>query len=112
MSIFHDYSFTRPFTPAGKPARYISVLLRLNATGAMSKRDLLKEVWNVSDPYNQNLWRGHMSDLFASMRRKRLIEYRSDDQKWRITDNGRMLLKNTKIDWGMKFAEHYWKQFN
>ena len=112
MSIFHDYSFTRPFTSAGKPARYISVLSWLNTTGPMSKRDLLKEIWHVPNPYNQNMWQGHMSDLFASMRRRKLIDYRCDDQKWRITDNGRKLLKDTKIEWGVQFAEHFWNQIH
>lgn len=94
MSAWNSYSFSRPLYKSGKPTRYLSVLSLLDKQGPTSKREILDKVWCVIDPYNPNLWRGHMSTTFAAMRRKGVVVYNSKTRKWSITDLGKSVIES------------------
>lgn len=105
--MFNHYSFTRLLTSDGKPVHYVSVLTLLDK-GSTSKRTILEKVWHVENAYDTNMWRGHMSSLFADMRRKGIASYNTKTRKWSITDKGKDLLENAKREWGKRYAERFW----
>ena len=106
--MLNDCTFTRPLFANGKPTRYISVLEMLNANGPTHRHEILKSVWHVTDMDYHEYYRGYMSTLFASMRRKGIVAYNSKTYKWSITDSGKQLLENAKREWGRRYAEKYW----
>lgn len=106
--MLNDYSFTRPLTADGKPTRYLSVLSLLNKVGPTHRHEILKSVWHVTNLDYHEYYRGYMSSLFASMRRKGIAEYSTKTRKWSITDNGKKVLENAKREWGMRYAEDFW----
>lgn len=104
-----SYSFNRPLTASGKPTRYISVLSLLNRLGPTNRYEILQTVWGIKNATtNKNLYRGHMSDLFAAMRNADLVKYDTKTYKWSITDRGHQVLEDAKYEWGKRYAENYW----
>ena len=108
MFMWDSYSFNHPLTANGKPTKYLSVLSLLNKVGPTSKCEILDKVWHVGATNSPYMWRGHMSSLFAAMRRKGIAEYSTKTRKWSITDKGKFILENAKSEWGKRFAENYW----
>ena len=96
MSAWNSYSFACPLHKSGKPTRYLTVLSLLDREGATSKRTILDKVWHVKNAYDPNMWRGHMSALFAAMRRESVASYDVHSHKWSITDKGKRILENAK----------------
>jgi DNA-binding PadR family transcriptional regulator len=106
--MINDYSFTRPLATNGKPTRYISVLSFLDKSGPTHRHEILKNIWHVTNKDYHEFYRGHMSTLFASMRRNGIIEYNSKTYKWFITSKGKQMLESAKKEWGKRYAEKYW----
>ena len=101
------YTWERLLTIDGRPTRYVSVLSVLANNGPTGKYDILKTVWNVKLPKEH--YRGHMSNLFASMRRGGIVVYDHRSRKWSITYKGISVLENAKREWGRRYADEYWR---
>lgn len=106
--MLNSYSFTRPLMTDGKPTRYISVLSFLDKIGPTHRHEILKSVWHVTNKNYHEFYRGHMSTLFAAMRRSGIVDYNSKTYKWSITKKGKDILENAKREWGMRYAEDFW----
>ena len=100
------YTWERLLTLDGRPTRYVSVLSVLAKNGPTGKYDILKTVWNVKFPKEH--YRGHMSNLFASMRRGGIVVYDHRSRKWSITYKGMSVLENAKRECGRRYADTYW----
>lgn len=104
-----NYSFTRPLTSTGKPTRYISVLSFLNKVGSVNRYEILRDVMGIENAVtNKDWYRGHMSSMFADMRRSGIVTYSNKTRKWSITQKGADLLERAKLEWGRRYAESYW----
>ena len=101
------YSFTRPLTSDGKATLYLSVLSLIDNEGPMKKYDILKRVWGVTGP--KEAYRGHMSTTFSALHHLGVLDYSHKTYKWSLTNKGKQILENAKVDFGKRFAEKYWK---
>lgn len=108
MSAWDSYSFGRPLHKSGKPTRYLSVLSFLDKTGPTHRHEILKSVWLVTNKDYHEFYRGHMSTLFAAMRRSRIVDYNPKTYKWSITKKGKDILESAKKEWGKRYAAEYW----
>lgn len=107
--MMRHYTFTHPITSSGKSTRYISVLAFLNKVGPVSRYEILRDVWGIKNAVAYKNWyRGHMSSLFADMRRSGIVSYSNKTKKWSIALKGYDLLESAKLEWGKRYAEDYW----
>lgn len=100
------YSFTQPLKHNGKAARYLSVLSLIDSEGPMEKYEILKKVWDVKGPKEQ--YRGHMATTFSALHHFGVLDYNRKTYKWSLTNKGKQILEDAKVEFGKRFAEKYW----
>lgn len=109
--MMRHYTFTHPITSSGKSTRYLSVLSFLSKSGPVSRYEILRNVWDIKNAvYHKEWYRGHMSSLFADMRRSGIVSYNRKTKTWSITQEGTNLLESAKSEWGKRYAENYWSK--
>lgn len=84
MAYNHNYKFVRPFTKAGKEAKWHQVVEFIKANGPVSKREIIKAIWRY-DGLDVNI-RGYQSALFAQLNEIQLegVHYDKNLKKWTV----------------------------
>ena len=84
MAYNNNYKFTRPFTKAGKEAKWHQVVEFIKANGPISKREIIKAIWHY-DGLDENI-RGYQSSMFAQLNEIQPdgVHYDKNLKKWTV----------------------------